>query len=537
MVKKVISVFLSAAMVLSMAACGGNGAGADNPPAAAESGAEASGTNPDGETISSKDTMKIGMSAEPTSMDPAQSKDLITWMFVLQSYDTLIKFDWPTQQYIPAIASAWEVNEDSTEVTFTIRDDIKFQNGDTLTMEDVMFSLNRAFESSFTNQISGSIDRFEQIDDTHMKVVLKYGYAPILEVLITPCWGIVNKAYVEAAEAEGKDVGRIESCGTGSYIMKEWKSGEKLIFEGFEDHYDGAPKIKHVDAALIADQTSGAIALENGTLDYYYGTQNSDIEHLKDLPHLATYVVDDGVGLYDITFNVTDGIFTDKRLRQAVAYAIDREEILLGGQEGNGVVTDTICATACFGYMPDYEWYKQDLDKAKALMAEAGYPDGFTVTFTQDSSKTYMTSAEIMQAQLKKVGINVEFEKLERATWLDVVASNRQFDATLRMTNHVVYDADYLLTRRLTTDMIGGGNNYAGYSNPGFDKLVETARQTADQEQRLEMYRECYDMIKEDVPFIPLYTNNSRQVVNAKIKGWIAHPVNRTEWGKLYFVE
>lgn len=482
-----------------------------------------------------KNIFRVGMSAEPTSMDPAKSKDLITWMFIMQTYDTLIKYDYPTKKFVPALAKKWVVNKNSTEVEFTIRDDVYFHNGDKMTMDDVIFSLNRALKSSFTAQINGSIKEITKIDDSRLKIVLKYSYAPILEVLITPCWGIVNRKHVEATEKAGKDVGRIASCGTGAYRLKEWRSGEKLIFEAFDKYYEGKPAIKNVEATLITDQSSGAIALENGTLDYYYGTQNNDIEHLRKVPTLKVYTASDGVGIYDITFNVTNGIFKDKRLRQAVAYALDREEILLGGQEGYGTVTDTICATAAFGYTKDYKWYKQDIEKAKKLMAEAGYPNGFKVTFTQDSSRTYMMSAEIMQAQLKKIGIDVVFDKLERATWLDTVATNRQFTASLRMTNHVVNDADYILTRRLTTGMIGGGNNYAGYSNKTFDALVEKARTTSDPKVRLDLYRQCFDIIKEDVPFIPLYTTITLQVVAADIKGWNAHPTYKNPWSQLSY--
>ncbi|MDP2816134.1 MAG: ABC transporter substrate-binding protein, partial [Rectinemataceae bacterium] len=392
------------------------------------------------------------------------------------------------------------------------------------------------FKSSFTAQINGSIDRFEKINDTKLKIILKYSYAPILEVLTTPCWGIVSKKAVTEAAAANKDFGRI-ACGTGAYILKEWKSGEKMVFEAFDKYYEGTPVIKRCTVILITDQSAGAIALETGSLDYYYGVQETDIAHLKKVKALTVYNQKSGVGLYDITFNVTDGIFKDVRLRRAVAYALDREEILFGGQEGNGVVNDCFCATSAFGWLPDYQWYKQDLAKAKALLAEAGYPNGFNVIFTQDSSKTYMTSAEIMQAQLKKIGINVTFEKLERATWLDTVSSNRKFAASLRMTNHVVNDADYILTRRLTTDMIGGGNNYAGYANPQFDDLVLKARTSSNTKERLEIYRTCYDIIKRDVPVIPLYTTASATVTSAKLRGWLSHPMYRNPWNKLYFVE
>ncbi len=525
--KRVISTVMLLALALSLVACGEKPVA---PPV------DPNPQQPSGEIVSAKDTFAMGMSAEPTSMDPAKSKDLVTWMFILQTYDTLIKYDYATKAFVPALASEYKVNADSTEVEFTIREDIKFHNGETMTMDDVMFSLNRALESSFTDQIDGSIKAFEKIDETHLKVVLNYSYAPILEVLVTPCWGIVSKKAVEEAEGAGNDFGRI-ACGTGAYILKEWKSGDQLTFEAFEDYYGGKAYVQNVTCRLIADQSAGAMALENGTLDYYYGIQNNDLPNLISKPNLKLYTVEDGVGLYDITFNTKEGIFADKRLRQAVAYAIDREEILLGGQEGNGMVNDCFCATAAFGWLEDYEWYEQDVEKAKALMKEAGYENGFEVVFKQDSSKTYMLSAEIMQDQLRDVGITVVFEKLERATWIETVAENMDYVASLRMTNHVVNDADYILTRRLTTEMIGGGNNYAGYDNPAFDALVAQARSSSDPQERLDLYRQCYDIIKEDVPAIPLYTTNSKQILNAKLEGWVAHPMSRTPWCNVYFVQ
>ena len=145
-----------------------------------------------------------------------------------------------------------------------------------------------------------------------------------------------------------------------------------------------------------------------------------------------------------------------------------------------------------------------------------------------------MTAAEVMQAQLAQIGINVTFDKLERATWLDTVSSNRQFVASLRMTNMEVLDADYLLTRRLTTDYIGGGNNYAGYSNPEFDALVAEARTLSDSAARQEIYDQCYEIIKEDIPVIPLYTDANSIAARAEIKGFFAHPLYRIPWSDLY---
>ena len=148
-----------------------------------------------------------------------------------------------------------------------------------------------------------------------------------------------------------------------------------------------------------------------------------------------------------------------------------------------------------------------------------------------------MAPAEVMQAQLAQVGINVTFEKLQRSVWIDTVSGNRDFVASLRMTNHVINDAEYMLRRRLTTEMLGGGNNYSGYQNPEFDALVEQSATETDPEKRNEIFRQCYEMIKEDVPVIPLYTQTSPIVINSKVRGWTFHPLERNVWANAYLVE
>ncbi len=533
--KKFISLLL--VMVLALGVLAGCGGGSSNTP----SGNTPSGggnSNYGSYKGSAKDTFKMGSSSEPQSMDPAQSKDMVTWMYILQVYDTLVKCDYSTKEYVPGIATDWTYNSDNTELTFTLRDGVKFHNGELLTADDAVWSLQRALESSFTAQINGSMDHWEKVDDKHIKLVLKYAYAPIMEVLVTPSWGLVSRKAVEEAQAAGKEFGReMFNGGSGAYKLLEWQSGAGMKFERFDDYYAGVPAIKYVETTFIADQSAGGIALENGTLDYFYGIPNSDTEHLKEVPSLTAYQLTEGAGLHDITFNVTDGVFTNKKLRQAIAYAIDREEITIAGTNGDGLVATCYTSVGSNGDQPDYQWYEQDLDKAKQLLAEAGYPNGLTVTFRQDSSKTYMVPAEVMQAQLKKVGINVEFDKVERATWTDMVGNKRQYDATLRMVTLNVNDVDYILTRRLTSDMIGNANNYAGYQNPEFDKLVAQARAETDDAKRKAIYKQCFDIIKEDVPVIPLYTSAGVQFTSNKLKGWVPESRMRVSWGVLYFVD
>ena len=178
---------------------------------------------------STKDTLMYGVNAEAASLDPSTSKDTVTHMQMLQLYDTLVAVD-PQDytKYVPGLATEWKFNDDSTELTFTIRDGVKFHNGDTMTADDVLFSLNRSFKSSYSSGIRSSIKGFEKVDDKHVKLLLKFPYAPILEVMSNLTFGIVSKRAVEEAEAKGVNFAR-NPCGTGAYKMKEWKSGDELV--------------------------------------------------------------------------------------------------------------------------------------------------------------------------------------------------------------------------------------------------------------------------------------------------------------------
>ncbi len=484
--------------------------------------------------VSAKDQLLWGVNAEAASLDPAFSKDTVTHMMMYQIYDALVKED-PTDynKLIPGLAERWTFNDDSTEVTFFLRKGVKFHNGDEMTADDVIFSLQRSFESSFSSAISEAIERFEKVDDNSVKVVLKYPYGPILDVMTNMTYGIVSKRAVEEAEAKGIDFAR-NPCGTGAYKMVEWKSGDSLVLERFDDYYQGPAAIKRVVFKLVPEASSGAIALEDGTIDAYYLADTSDFQHLMEQENIA-YVECASVGLHHITFNVTDGIFSDKRLRQAVAYALNRDDMVIGGADGFAEVCECLVPTSVFGYDKNFQWYKQDLDKAKALLAEAGYPDGFDVVFSMQGSPTYMKPAEVMQDQLRRIGIRVTFDKMERAAYLDDVGGKRQFVASLRMINATVRDADSVVTRRFHSSMLGGGNNYSGYSNPEADKLIEEARMSSDNSERQALYTKLFGILKEDVPLIPIYSDKVYMFFSSKLKNMHAHPVYRYPIYQMYF--
>ena len=516
--KRIFSLLLMLCMSFGLIACGTGSAHAADEPAS-----------------TTRTHLTLGMASEVVSLDPSMSPDCVTptgYFYTGQIFEQLLRYNQLTGEFEPVLATEWKIADDAMSVDFTLRQGVKFHNGDTMTADDVLFSLTRALESPYTNAYTESINHFEKIDDNTIRVVLNYPYVPILSVLEIPCWGIVSK---RAIEELGDDHAR-HPVGTGAYKMVNWVSGQKFEYEAFEDYHGDAPAIKTATVVLIPDGSAGVLALEHGSIDYLNGIPKSDIAYLMSLDTLTVNEIIGG-NVNDITFNCTDGIFTDKRLRQAVAYAIDLDEILLGGCEGYGTVANVLSTPMTTGWVSDIEPFHQDIEKAKQLMAEAGYPDGFDVVFNQDSSVTYMTTAEVIQAQLKKVGINVIFNKMERSAWFDIVGDKRDFVATTRMTTMSLLDADYILTRRLTEGALGSGNNYSGFHTPELDALIVAARSETDPEKRTDMYRQCFLIIQDECPIIPLYNYADFSVHSAKLRGVQNVTAHRNLWQYMYFVD
>lgn len=542
--KKSVSLLLAVCMTFSLVAC----AKTNDSQKSSNSSSDSGGTEayvdvvgnpaPGGiATTTAKEEFTFGMLGEPMSLDPPTSRDATTptgWLFHSQLYDTLLRYDAQTQQFHPVLATEWEINDDVTEVLFTLREGVKYHCGETMTADDVVWSLTRALEAGYTDALNDAIDHFEKVDETHIKVVLKYAYVPILQVLTVPCWGVVCPHDVQKCEANGSDFGR-NPCGTGAYKFATWESGKQLTFDAFEDYWEGVPAIKKVTSTILGDASAGALALEEGLIDYFPSVATSDIQHLSTLDNLHVEILP-GTAIVAICMNSTDGVFSDVRVRQAVSYAVNREDILTGAKNGNGSLAYCYCAPMCVGYDAEFQANKQNIEKAKQLLAEAGYPDGLTVTCQQDSSATYMPVAEVVQAQLKDIGINLEFDKMERTTWMDVVSVNRQFDITVRQSTYSIFDADYMLTRRLHSKNIGVGGNYSGYANPKLDEVLDAARTEPDAVKRQALYTEAYAIVRDDAPMIPLLYTASPQITNVNLRGMMDDASWRDLWSRLYFI-
>lgn len=349
---------------------------------------------------STKDSLVFSINADIVTTDCHMARDTVTGIVHYQIYETLVR-DQPGEGLVPALAESWEFSADNTEITFKLRENVKFHNGDTMTAEDVAFSLNRAIASSFTASYSGTMDHAEVVDDTHVKLCMKQAFGPVLQCLSVPCLGIVSKRAVEELGDEGFAAAPV---GTGPYKFVEWSSGEKIVLEAFDEYWRGAPTIKDLTFMIMTDRNTAAIALENNEVDVLYSPDLADREHLESLENVQFIAGDGSVYMWVIAFNNESEIFSDKRVREAISYAINRDEIVDGALNGFGEAVEMPIVPSVFGYDPEFKGHEYDLEKAKQLMAEAGYADGLTVTIKLNQSSTYTRPAEIVQAQLRQIG-------------------------------------------------------------------------------------------------------------------------------------
>ncbi len=472
-------------------------------------GSKAPADNKSGEAAT-KDTINYAIAGEPSTFDPHNISDNIAKQVFNQIFDRLIRQE-ADGTLNPGLAESWEISKDGKEVTFKLRQGVKFHNGDTMTAEDVAFSLNRALKSKYLQEYVSMMEKAEVVDANTVKLTTKYAYGPI-EYCVAKV-DIVNK---KAVEADPEGFGR-KPIGTGAYKFVELKSGDKIIAERFDEHYRGKAPIKNLVFKIITDSSTATVALEKGEVDLLSQPALADRKNLLNNKNIAYYETELNGNTY-IAFNNTDGIFNNKKLREAVSYAIDKESMLIGAIEGAGAAVDNPIPRVSFGYSENVKGHGYDPEKAKKLLAEAGYPNGFNLKLKTMDSATYYKPTEVLQDQLGQIGITAEIEKMERGAYLSDVYSNAMYDMTVMSMVYEITDADALYAF-FHSDMIKNGQNFFRASYPEIDKLLDEGRSSTDPEKRKQTYEKVSQMLNDEVVLIPLYSYMVGVATSKDLKG------------------
>lgn len=471
--KKSLSVVLIVALLMAMFAACSSGGGESTEPAATEK----------------RDDVNIYCEGVFTSLNPygVGCTAYVNMYLLYQMYDTLVQVN-DAGEILPSLATEWTPNEEGTEYTFTLREGVKFHNGEEMKASDVAYSFNRAMGEAPLEPYYRYIDSVEAVDDYTVLFKLKAPYIPFVADLIN--FPIVSEAF-----ASNSDL-LTEECGTGAYTLQSIDMNTGATLVAFDEYWRGEPSIKTANWKVITEGTTASVAFERGELDVFFCYNVSAFAPLEETGNYNTQLATQKHTAV-ILLNNEVAPLDNKLVRQALSYATDRDTMIAIAYEGLASPTYLMANPSSWGVPEDlwYNHYEYDLDKAKELLAEAGYPDGLDLgKMTVISGSYHEKYAQVWQQSLAQIGVKVELVGSESAV-ADTVAHN-YVTATMGES----FTSDFAFTSQFYT-----GNNKTCYANPTVAELYDKAAVETDPELRAQEYREAIEIIFDECTCIPIF--------------------------------
>ncbi|WP_448807814.1 ABC transporter substrate-binding protein [Aminobacterium mobile] len=447
------------------------------------------------------DTLTVGFPGDAKSLDPHKATDTMSFAVIRHINEPLVTVDGKTKELVPVLAERWEILDDQT-YKFYLKKGVKFHNGEELTAEDVVFSLKRAAspESLFAKSRGAYIDPegFEIIDKYTLIVKTRGPIGGWLESMKHPYANIFNKKAVEEA---GDEYFR-NPVGTGPFEFKSWVKGERIELTAFEDYHGKKPNFKNLNILILPDDSSRVIALETGSVDMIYAVPPSDYDRLKDSSKVKV-VNAPGLRILYLGMNNDKKPLNDPRVRLAIDYALNKDAFNEIVYQGNSVKPYGPLPTASTFTPANTEPCPYDPEKAKALLAEAGYPDGITLELWTGNFRDRVSGATVIQSMLAQVGIKVNIQVFESGV-LDGKAKGKDHDMVIAtwgmQTNR---DAGMYWVGLFHSGAIGS-SNWARMNDSVFEPILNKAQITVNAKERAALLQQAWDRLYEVHPIVPL---------------------------------
>ena len=495
--KKMLVILLGLALVFAFAACGPT----EQPAPAPEGGEEEAPAE-----SAYGDTINYAINTDAQSLDPQVQNDTTSEQICLMLYNTLLRFE-EDGSVGPNLAKEWSCSEDGLTWTFVLNEGVKFHNGKELTSADVKATFDRALNAEAgglrTTEVIKMFTAVEAVDPYTVTITTDAPYGPMEALMCNMFCGIMDSEMIDQYGLElGQKVEAIN--GTGPYKVVAWNRDSELQVERFDDYFAGASPTQYVNYLIIPEASARLIALETGEVDVIQSPSADDLAAIENNPDL-TVLRAPSVGQRLFRFGCDDPIIGNTLVRQAIVYAIDRQSIIDALFAGTGYPSTSCLAPVTWGYT-DLGVIEQDQEKAKALLTEAGYPEGFdTKIVTTERYAKGVQLAEVLKSQLAEVGINAEIEVWEwsalAATWDGITAEEFDEPIFIMGAGPSMRDADGGLRGLYTTTETGlNDRNYGFYSNARVDELVMAGMQETDTVKRAELYAEAEQILYLDDP-------------------------------------
>lgn len=507
-------------------------------------------------------TLVFGSSGDASRLDPADVTDGESIQRMDNIFEGLVEYKPGSTQIQPCLATSWEMSEDGKKITFHLRRGVKFHDGTDFNADAVVFSFARQYdpnhpyhqygEWAYWGYMFSDIERVEKVDNYTVKIILERPNASIMTSLAMFTVCIVSPTN---ARKYKEDAFR-HPCGTGPFKFVEWVKDDHITLEANENYWRERPDLDRLIFKVIPDPSARLMALEVGEIhgmEYPDPTHFNRIEANPELKlltqpgmNIGYMAMNTGYGYKDANKNgrrdpdepwvKTPGYFeplTRKKVRQAINCAINKKAIVEDIYKGTAVVAKNGMPPFMLGYNDAIEDYPYDPQKARQLLKEAGYPNGFDVTlYVMPVSRPYMFDppkiGQAIQSYLADVGINVSFYQVDWSTYLQETEAGNHQMCLLGWTGdngdpdnfmNVLYGANAC--------SIGSAGNFAFYNNEKVQELLTSALQTYDREKRAEYYRKAQEIIHEDAAWVYLAHANQNIVFRKNVHGYVLHPTSR----------
>ncbi len=516
MKRRITSILLMLIMAVSVALSGCSGDKA-KPESATENELPKSKKPVEGGSI------KVGISQDLDSLDPHRAVSAGTKEVLFNIYEGLVKPD-SDGNLIEALAESYEISEDAKVYTFTLREGVKFHNGDAVTAEDVKYSIDKCADTSNGDPLVSAYSIVERVEIPDEKTVEIYLSEANTEFLAYMTTAIVPRDYEELDT---------DPIGTGPFKYDSRNPQENVIIVKNEDYWGEKAHLDKVEFRVVADADMLVTNLKGGSIDMAMRLTVSQAAELTEGFHVEEGTMNLVQALY---LNNAVEPLNDEKVRQALCYAIDPQEIMDMIADGKGVRIGTSMYPGLKKYFDEEysTYYEQDYEKAKALLKEAGYADGFDLEITVSAAdKPHVDTAQVIVEQLKNIGVNATIKPVEWEAWLEEVYANSKFESTV-----VGVDASNLSARamleRFTTD---GHGNFTGFSDAEYDKVFQEAIATTDEDEKVKLYKEAEGILAERAANVYIQDLANMVAISDRFDGYKFYPLYVQDMSAMYAVE
>lgn len=473
------------------------------------------------------DTLFVGITADQGTLDPAVTFDNSAWKITYPTYQRLVEYDGGTTEVKPGLAKEWKVSEDGLTWTFTLAEGNKFADDTPVTAEAVKFTFDRTLKIKKGPADVYSVIKEVKVDSpTSVTFVLSKNFPPFLSTLAANYGGIVNPKVLE--KEQNGDLGQNflanNTMGSGPYQLTEWRKGEYIKLAA-SPNSSVKPALQNIFFKIIPDATAQRLQLEQGEIDIAEGIPNEQIKALKENPSVDV-LQQPSLFVDYIYVNSSKGnpALQNPKVRQALSYAIDYDALTESVQEGYATQMRGPIPKGLWGYDESAPQYKRDVEKAKALLAEAGAANLTIDLLYSDNKAWWETEALALQAFFSDIGVKLNLKKIAYATSREMIDKG-EFDLAMGVWSPDFGDPYMFMNYWFDSVNFGLAGNRAFYKNDKVDELVRKAASINDKAEREKLYKEAQLIVIDEAPYLYLYQKDFLLPVSKSVKGFVYNPM------------